>query len=274
MKYTLAQGYQGQIVRAVQAALGVPADGNFGPITDGAVQNVQLRAGLDTDGTVGSQTFAALGVPEPLFGVDVSKWQRRIDWTALKAAGVHWCYARATQGAGYNDPLTASHVAGANAAGIPIGLYHFATPREHSAADEAAHFVAVCKAIPGETLVPMLDLEDPQGLGSVALSQWATDWLIAVEKSCGRAPMLYCNDMILHMLRAAGWLPPGGCQVWPARYSGRTDDPALDLRPFTGWAAWQFSGSGKLPGLDGQFDFDWLAGGQPALDAMRLPAQE
>jgi hypothetical protein len=58
----LAKGSQGEAVKAVQRALGVAADGNFGAGTDSAVKRFQSRRGLVVDGIVGPQTRSALGL--------------------------------------------------------------------------------------------------------------------------------------------------------------------------------------------------------------------
>jgi peptidoglycan hydrolase-like protein with peptidoglycan-binding domain len=49
-------------VRALQNALGVPADGVFGPQTQRAVKHYQRKHGLAVDGIVGPQTRQALGL--------------------------------------------------------------------------------------------------------------------------------------------------------------------------------------------------------------------
>jgi Transglycosylase-like domain/Putative peptidoglycan binding domain len=59
----------GASVSAIQRALGLPADGVYGPRTRAAVRRFQRRQGLTVDGVVGPQTLAALGLssgdPEP-----------------------------------------------------------------------------------------------------------------------------------------------------------------------------------------------------------------
>jgi Transglycosylase-like domain/Putative peptidoglycan binding domain len=56
------RGDRGDAVRKIQTALGVGADGVFGPLTERAVKAFQRSKGLLVDGIVGPQTRAALGL--------------------------------------------------------------------------------------------------------------------------------------------------------------------------------------------------------------------
>ena len=58
----VGRGDRGQAVRSIQSALGIPADGVFGPQTERAVRQFQRRKGLVADGIVGPQTRSALGL--------------------------------------------------------------------------------------------------------------------------------------------------------------------------------------------------------------------
>jgi hypothetical protein len=57
---TLSEGDQGDDVARVQRVLGLPADGDFGPMTENAVQAFQASCDLSADGVVGPNTYAAL----------------------------------------------------------------------------------------------------------------------------------------------------------------------------------------------------------------------
>jgi peptidoglycan hydrolase-like protein with peptidoglycan-binding domain len=56
------RGDRGEAVKRIQTALGVEADGVFGPLTEQAVQRFQRNEGLAPDGVVGPLTRAALGL--------------------------------------------------------------------------------------------------------------------------------------------------------------------------------------------------------------------
>ncbi|GAB3434284.1 hypothetical protein GCM10027517_02180 [Phycicoccus ginsengisoli] len=57
---TLRRGSSGAAVAALQRALAVPADGAFGPQTEGAVKAFQARRNLPANGVCGPATWAAL----------------------------------------------------------------------------------------------------------------------------------------------------------------------------------------------------------------------
>jgi len=61
----LSQGASGEAVKEVQQALGIQADGFFGPKTEQAVKDFQAANSLDVDGIVGPRTRAKLFPEQP-----------------------------------------------------------------------------------------------------------------------------------------------------------------------------------------------------------------
>lgn len=57
---TLKQGMKGDAVKQLQAAIGVTADGNFGPQTAAALKQWQQAHGLAADGVAGPKTWGAI----------------------------------------------------------------------------------------------------------------------------------------------------------------------------------------------------------------------
>jgi murein L,D-transpeptidase YcbB/YkuD len=56
----LAPGTVGESVKKLQTALGVAADGRFGPATQKALREFQTKSGLDSDGLAGPATLAKM----------------------------------------------------------------------------------------------------------------------------------------------------------------------------------------------------------------------
>ena len=58
-------------------------------------------------------------------GIDVSHYQGTVDWVKVKATGITFAYAKATDGNTYTDPQFHTNWQGMRAAGILRGAYHF-----------------------------------------------------------------------------------------------------------------------------------------------------
>jgi hypothetical protein len=82
----LKRGDNNEIVKKIQAVLGVEQIGNFGPKTEEAVKAWQTKNGLKADGVVGPATLAKMGITvesKPVFT------KEQIE-TAVKSKGYKW----------------------------------------------------------------------------------------------------------------------------------------------------------------------------------------
>ena len=76
-------------------------------------------------------------VPKGVLGIDVSSWQRDVDWDAQVASGKLFAYVKATEGTGYKNPYFRSQYTGSYYAGMVRGAYHFASPSGSSGTKQA-----------------------------------------------------------------------------------------------------------------------------------------
>ncbi|HEY0354262.1 MAG TPA: GH25 family lysozyme, partial [Enterovirga sp.] len=57
----------------------------------------------------------------PIHGIDVSKWQGRIDWASVRDAGTQFAFIKATEGGDHVDERFMENWHGAKQAGVPRG---------------------------------------------------------------------------------------------------------------------------------------------------------
>lgn len=194
-------------------------------------------------------------------GIDVSHYQGTITWSKVAGAGVKFVYAKATEGQGFNDPNYAANRAGAKAAGMLFGAYHFADP-DTSANDavlEADHFASVAAPVTGE-LKPVLDIENSGGLSTTALIAWVQAWLDEVRAKLGVKAVIYTGpyNWRTYLGDTTQFATEGYRNLWIANWNVQSPDvPAQNWGGYS-WTFWQYSDCGSVPGILGCVDLDSL----------------
>ncbi len=218
-----------------------------------------------------------------LQGIDVSRFDDRIEWPRVAASGIRFAFVQASRGAGDDcavkprrcgrDRFYEANYDGARAEGIAVGAYHraFVTGRGRStvkadAKTEAAIFAdEVGRLRPGD-LRPALDLETPfADLEPQQLSLWIRTWLRRVENRLGAKPIIYTN--------VSSWAATGnttefaldGHPLWVANWGVR--EPMVPAANWAGegWTVWQYTSDGSVAGIEGRVDRNVLRGGLAAL---------
>jgi len=209
-----------------------------------------------------------------VFGIDVSHYQGKIDWTKVSGQGVSFAYIKATQGSNsYDDFFERNWVAvGKLPDGVsPLrrGAYHFMTAKDSAGAQAQNYLKAVGKLNPKD-LPPCVDIEwdflrknnkvvlDEHGN---KIDQWASlssseivskvhSWLDEVESKTGKRPIIYTN--------ASWWNTRIGegsgledYKVWIADYSSKSLGRESPVTPkkFT-WLFWQMTDRGTIKAAD------------------------
>ena len=193
-------------------------------------------------------------------GIDVSHWQGDIVWSKVKAAGIRFAIAKATEGKTYNDPKYARNKSRAMANGILFTAYHFARPDKTSgdARIEADHLVDVAQLKSGN-LIPALDLESTGGLGTAALQEWVWRWLKRVTyRMNGVKPMIYTSPYFwkTYMGNSRAYADAGYKTLWIAHWKTQTPTVPAENWGGKGWTFWQWTNCWKVSGISGCVDGD------------------
>ncbi len=173
-----------------------------------------------------------------------------IDWSKVKAAGISFAFAKATESTNFTDPMFATNWAGMKSAGIVRGAYHFF----HSDVDptqQATFFLgAVGSLEQGDLLV--LDLETTNNQTQATVLANATTFMAAVKKQSGVTPVLYTSPAFLTSFGSLGQYP-----LWVANYG--VSCPTVPSA-WKSYEFWQSTGSGSLSALSGAVDLDTFNG--------------
>ncbi len=195
-------------------------------------------------------------------GIDVSKWQGTIDWPKVWGAGYRFAIAKATEGVGYTDPKWTTNRAGARAAGLVVGAYHFARPDANTtltqARQEAAWFASQIGPING-MVVPALDLEVRGSQTDAELIAWTKAWLGEFYARTGIKAMIYTSPSFWRTyLGDTRWFADNGYKtLWVAHWT-TASSPSVPASNWggRGWTFWQYTSDGTVPGIDGRVDLN------------------
>ena len=137
----------------------------------------------------------------PIQGLDIARYQGRIDFNAARAGGVHFVYIKSTEGKDYIDPNFYANWEGARAAGMARGAYHFMT--WCSLASEQAAGSRHCVPNDPDALPPVLDIEwnnhsnCKNKHNRADILDKIRVMLAAMERHTGKVPVIY-TDMNFH----------------------------------------------------------------------------
>ncbi len=190
----------------------------------------------------------------PVHGIDVARYQGNIDWRAVKAAGTKFAFIKATEGGDFIDPMFTTNWAGAKAAGVPRGAYHFVywcRPAHEQAQWFVQHIPQDRDALP-----PVLDLEwntssrtCPQKVDKATAIEKARLMLRELEQHTGKRPIIY-TDITFHREVLAGEPEFDRYPFWLRSVAAEPHERYHARR----WMLWQFTATGRVPGIRGDVD--------------------
>lgn len=190
-------------------------------------------------------------------GIDVSKWNKEIDWEKVKGDGIEFAiircgYRGALSGALVLDPMYKRNIEGAIEAGIPVGVYFFTQALDEVEAVEEASMVI--------SLIEDYDVDYPVFLDSESAGGRGRADALGVEErtkihkafletiaSAGYETGIYAsrnwlNDE-LDMTEVSEY------RTWLAEYA---DIPVYDKY----YHMWQYTSKGSVDGIETRVDLN------------------
>lgn len=204
-------------------------------------------------------TFASDGslvTGDGVFGIDVSKWNGTIDWTAVKNSGVSYViircgYRGSSKGALIEDPKFEKNIKGATAAGLKVGVYFFTQAvNEVEAVEEASMVLGLIKNYKISYPV-FLDVESSggraDGLDSATRTKVIKAFCETIENS-GYTAGVYANKSWFEKKMDVSQLTK--YKIWLAQYAASPTytKSKIDL--------WQYKSTGKVSGISGNVDLN------------------
>ena len=188
-----------------------------------------------------------------IHGIDISHHQGDINWSELREKGlinetpIRFIMIKATEGSTRVDENFKDNFYQAREYGFTRGAYHFYSV--HSPAKRQAEFFIKNVKLENGDLPPVLDVEHkPKNQTDDAFKASILEWLDIVEQHYGVKPIIYTY----YKFKTRYLSDPVFDQYpyWIAHYY-------VDEVEYQGpWKFWQHTDVGRLPGIEGNVDFN------------------
>lgn len=229
-------------------------------------------------------------ISERTNGIDVSKWQGKIDWQKVGATGIDFAYIRigyrGENGKLYKDENADYNIQNAKKAGLLVGVYFFSTAiNEQEAKEEALWTLKAIKGY-GISYPVVYDCEgykSPESRMYLMSAEERTVNALAFLKTVedgGYEAMMYGarNELLDNAYWQIEKIDPE-YKIWVAQYPAVTY-PEKDVPDYPRvYAAWQYTNMGKADGIEGNvdmvvcyFEVEEKAPKDPAMAPEKAPA--
>lgn len=206
-------------------------------------------------------------------GIDISSWQRDVDFKQVALAGYKFVYVKTSEGLTYKSPTLNVQWNEAGEAGLARGGYHFFHPLKDPKR-QAEIVVDIVDRLGVGELPIALDFEGYDGISGVkgnAIVDPAIECMYELERLTGTIPVLYTGPSFwkYRLLPADHEDELKIYPLWEASYGDAPRDMPWPKTIWgTHWTFWQRTGSGTVPGVNGNCDINLFAGNEAQLRAL------
>ncbi len=191
-------------------------------------------------------------------GIDVSRFQGKINWEKVKAAGIDFAIIRAglrgtTEGKLLTDDFFEDNMEGATENGIDVGVYFYSQAVNKEEAEEEVQLILDLIEPYKVTYPVVIDVESAESDSARTADLTTDDYELVVKTFCdmvskaGYKPMIYGNVKSYTLLMDA--IDIDDYDIWIAYYG----TPLYYPYHFN---IWQYTSSGRVDGIDGDVDLN------------------
>lgn len=202
-------------------------------------------------------------------GIDVSYYQKTIDWQKVKAAGIDFAFIRVgyrgygkagTLSEATKDTCYETNMKNATAAGVKVGVYIFSQAITVEEAVEEADYILNHLGSYQISMPLIMDYEYASGTsdgGRIKTAKLSKEDATAIclafcnrIAEAGYTPMVYANMSMLTSQLNPEVITNSGYRIWLANYTTNTT--------YTGaYDFWQYSSTGKVDGISTNVDMNF-----------------
>jgi len=218
---------------------------------------VENKSNKDSDEDWTVHTVCGESVDQ-IKGIDVSYYQRDIDWKTAKENGIVFGVARVSDGTHKIDPKFERNWDEMKKQGVIRGAYQFFRPNQDPIA-QAELFMMIlnsCGGLEDGDMPPTIDLEVTGGVSNRTIIDNVGIWIKYIEQKTNRKPIIYTGPAFWdsHYLGTTFKSYP----LWVAHYTTKECPWVPDA--WNRWMIWQYTGSGAVNGVPIIVDINYFDG--------------
>jgi lysozyme len=198
-------------------------------------------------------------------GIDVSRWQGEIDWGKVAADGIKHVFIKMSEGGTYIDPQFVTNWNAAKNAGLKVNAYHYFRALSSTPEEQAVNIKKSLLSVGFDSCLNLLAIDvEKRGNDSASQDEMADnlqDLLTQIKRDIlpDFSPMIYCSPN--YWDSSVGWEKYDFSRypLWIANWN--VEKPQLPKtwdKPGITWSWWQHSSQGRVNGISGDVDLDWI----------------
>lgn len=186
-------------------------------------------------------------------GIDVSNWQRYIDYSQVKNSGIEIVYIKSSQGNNIKDAYFEVNYRNAKANGLKVGFYHYLVATTVEEAEKEARFFA--SVISGKQVDCKLALDYEQfgGVPKELINQIAMAFIRKVEELTKKQVIVYSD--LYNAQNTFNQEISSKSELWLAYY-GDYKNLKNTNSSWNSFIGTQYTSTGRVPGISGNVDMD------------------